>query len=405
MYIEKITSEEFQRYTYNHVLTSYNQTLQYAKYKELDGYTYDLIGLKDEYNNILAASLILFKKVDNKYTYGYAPRGFLIDYKDINLLKTFNKLLLNYYKKYKVIFIKINPYIYISKYDKEKNRYIYNDNSQLLLNLKEAKFQELKRNKNFEAKLPAFTPIINLKDFRYYNLDKNVRNKIRKSYRRGLSIEKIDYYKLETIYPFFKNKTKKSLGHYQNVYKALFLSNMIDVFQVNVNFEEFLINTKEQYQSVYEKNQEIVDKIAYSNNSKLLSRKLQSDNELRALEDDIVIATKGLSKNKIKTIAGAIVIKYKDKVTIYVSGYNYRYKKLNAKDFLYYKLIEYYKQNYNLMDLNGFSGDTNNINNQYKGLNDFILGFNPTIVETIGEYDLVLDEKNYKKFISLYKIK
>jgi lipid II:glycine glycyltransferase (peptidoglycan interpeptide bridge formation enzyme) len=114
MHIEKLTTEEFQRYTFNHVLTSYNQTLQYAKYKELEGYKYDLIGLKDQYNNILAASLILFKTINNKYTYGYAPRGFLIDYKNIELLKTFNKLLYNYYKNYKVIFIKINPYIYIS---------------------------------------------------------------------------------------------------------------------------------------------------------------------------------------------------------------------------------------------------------------------------------------------------
>ncbi len=399
MHIEKLSTEEFQYYTYNHNLTSYNQTLQYAKYKELEGYTYDLIGLKDQYNNIIAASLILFKKVDNKYVYGYAPRGFLIDYNNLELLQTFNQLLFDYYKKYKVVFIKINPYIYISKYDKKNNRYIYNENSQLIMNLKQAKYQELKRNKNFESKLPAFTPIIDLKSFNYYNLDKNVRNKIRKSYRRGLSIEKIDYYKLDTIYPLFKNKTKKSLAHYQNLYKALFLSNMIDVFQINVNFEEFLINTKEQYQKTYEKNQAIVDKIAYTHDSKILNQKLQSDNELRALEDDIVMATKGITKSKIKTIAGAIVIKYKDKVTVYVSGYNYRYKKLNPKDYLYYKLIEYYKYNYNYLDLNGFSGDTNNINNQYKGLNNFILGFNPTIVETIGEYDLILDQKNYPKLI------
>ena len=398
MYIEKLSTEEFQAFTFNHKLTSYNQTLQYAKYKELEGYTYDLIGLKDNYNNLIAASLILFKKID-KYIYGYAPRGFLIDYNDTELLKTYNQLLYEYYKKYKVVFIKINPNIYISKYDKKNNRYLYNENSQLIMNLKEAKYQELKRNKNFESKVPAFTPIIDLKSFKYYNLDKNVRNKIRKSYRRGLSIEKIDYYKLDTIHPFFKNKTKRSLEHYQNIYKALFLSNMIDVFQVNVNFEEFLINTKEQYQKVYEQNQKIVDKISFNNTKKLLNQKLQSDNELRALEEDIIMATKGLSKQKIKTIAGAIVIKYKDKVTVYISGYNYRYKKLNPKDFLYYKLIEYYKYNYYYLDLNGFSGDTTNTENYYKGLNDFILGFNPTIVETLGEYDLVFDKKNYPKLI------
>ena len=138
---------------------------------------------------------------------------------------------------------------------------------------------------------------------------------------------------------------------------------------------------------------------------KILSQKIQSDKELKALEEDIVLATKGLSKHKTKPIAGAIVIKYKGTVTVYVSGYNYRYKKLNPKDFLYYKLIEYYKYKYNLLDLNGFSGDTNNANNQYKGLNDFILGFNPIVLETIGEYDLIFDHKNYPKLIKTITIR
>ena len=44
-----------------------------------------------------------------------------------------------------------------------------------------------------------------LKEFKFNNIDKNVRNKIKKSYRRGLKIEKIDYYNLSNIYPFFKN--------------------------------------------------------------------------------------------------------------------------------------------------------------------------------------------------------
>ena len=404
MYLEKLTTSEFQEYTFKHPLSSYNQTLQYAKYKELEGYSYDLIGMKDQNGIIQAASLILFKKID-KYTYGYAPRGFLIDYSNVELLKTFNKLLYEHYKPYKVVFIKINPNIYISMYDKKNNRYLYNENAQLIMNLRNAKYQELKRNKNFEAKIPAFTPIISLSNFKYYDLDKNVRNKIRKSYRRGLTIEKIDFYHLNEIYPFFKNKTKKSLKHYENIYKALYLSNMIDVFKIDVDFEEFLINTKEKYQEALERNQKIVNKISFNATDKILSQKIQSDNELRALEDDIILATKGLSKKKTKTIAGAIVIKYKGMVTVYVSGYNYRYKKLNPKDFLYYKLIEYYKYKYNLLDLNGFSGDTNNINNQYKGFNDFILGFNPIVLESLGEYDLVFNEKDYKKFISLYKIK
>ena len=167
MKLVELTINEFKEYSYKEDNSSFYQSEEYARFMNDNLFDYDFMGLKDNHDNILAASLILFKNIDNKYKYGYAPRGFLINYDDKELVHTFAKLLEKYYKRKNVLFIKINPNIYISKYDKVNNRYIYNDNFKYIEYLRKNKFQELKRNKYFEAILPTFNPIINLKEFSY----------------------------------------------------------------------------------------------------------------------------------------------------------------------------------------------------------------------------------------------
>ena len=80
MKIRELTTQEFNQFQSNHPLSNYHQTINYAILMSENGYDYDLIGYVDDYDNILAASLILLKPIGIKCFYGYAPRGFLIDY-------------------------------------------------------------------------------------------------------------------------------------------------------------------------------------------------------------------------------------------------------------------------------------------------------------------------------------
>ena len=399
MRLVELTNQEFIDYANNSSYDTFYQSIEYARFMQDNNFEYDILGLKDNFDNIIAATLIVYKGIDKSYKFGYAPRGFLINYDDQELVKDFAKVLSKYYKKKKIIFIKINPNIFISKYDKVSNTYIYNDNVKYIKYLNRIKFQELKKNKYFEALLPTFSPLVNLRTFNYHKLEKNVRNKISKSYRKGLSITKSDIKGIDELYPLIKNKTKKNIKYYQDLYYAFINSNKLDIFLFNVNFEEYLINTKEKYQSTLKLNELLNNKVIYDKSTKTLKRKLQCDKELEVLERDIVSATKGLSESKSKVVAGAITIKYKDKVTIFVSGYDKNYRDLNSIDFLYYKLIEYYKRYYNTLDLDGFSGDTSDTN-PYIGLNKFKMGFNPDIYEDIGEFDIIINKRIYKKLAS-----
>ena len=59
MQIKELTIEEFTNYQINHQFSNYYQTINYALIMAENGYEYDLIGLVDDSNNILASSLIL----------------------------------------------------------------------------------------------------------------------------------------------------------------------------------------------------------------------------------------------------------------------------------------------------------------------------------------------------------
>ena len=54
------------------------------------------------------------------------------------------------------------------------------------------------------------------------------------------------------------------------------------------------------------------------------------------------------------------------------------------------------------MDLNGITADLSK-ENHYYGLNRFKMGFNPDVYEYIGEFDLVIDEKQYEKYCYIQK--
>ena len=73
--------------------------------------------------------------------------------------------------------------------------------------------------------------------------------------------------------------------------------------------------------------------------------------------------------------------------------------RFSANYFLYYALIKYYQNDYKYMDLNGITADMNK-SSKYYGLNRFKLGFNPDVYEYIGEFDLIIDEKEYNKLLN-----
>lgn len=398
MKLKDLSFFEFDEFAKNHPLASYHQSSNYALFASEQGFDYDLVSMTDEADNIVAATLIIYKKINFIYRYGYAPKGFLLNYYDENIIKNFTTLLKKRYFKKNFAFIKINPEISIGTLDYNSKKITYNKNKSIENILEANGFKKL-NNKFFDQKLPKFNATILLKDFSLKNIAKNTRNKINKSIKYGLSIKKASREDINILYKFIKNKKNHQINHYYNYFNAFNNSKNIDIFLIKIDFETCLINLRKSYDKELNKNNILIDKLMHYNNEENLTKKLASDKALTTYQEKIKIVTNYLAQQKEEFIAGAITIKYRNRVNILISGFDKKYKDFCPNYFLHYKLIQYYKKEYDFLDLNGITGDFND-DNPYKGLNEFKFGFKPLAFEYIGEFDFIINEGLYKSMLA-----
>lgn len=394
MHIKNISIYEFENFVLNSPIGNYYQTIEYATLMKENGYNYEIIGLFDEYDNVHAVSLILIKKLTKFFKYGYAPKGFIIDYFDKDLLQEFTNKVIEYYEN-RLVFIKINPEIAIAEVNSKNGEKSYNQNVEIRNNLLNLGYVKLKDNLYFESMVPRFNGIVNLKNFSINNLNKNTRNKIKRGTFKGLKFELADQSGLDMLYSFIKKKKNKDALYYKYYYKAFNNSRTIDLFLVSVNTNEFLVNAKKNYDNEEKINLDLADNLISNRSEKNLKIKMNSDKKLLAYKNDVLEALNNSKKGNKLYIAGALVVKFKNRVNVIISGYDKKYKKFSPNYFLHYKILDYYKNYYDFADLNGMTGDFTK-DNPYRGLNEFKLGFKPKVYEFIGEFDLVIKHNVYK---------
>ena len=392
MYIKELSLMEFIEYSKDNIIGNYYQSINYAMLKAEEGYEYEYIGLVDN-TDIIGAALMLYKRIGNTY-YGYSPRGFLIDYTNPIILEKFTNLIKDYYKKKNFTFIKINPEIAIGKLNKKTLNFEYNENYNIINNLIRCGYKKLKNNMYFEALLPRINAIVNLQELDVNNFTKNTRNKIKKAIRKGLTLEKAGQDKIPILTNFLKDDLSKDLYYYNDLYNVFNKSNDVDFFLVKVDYKKYLINSQHYYNNELNNNVYLNNKMVDKNTPSVINAKMQSDKALLAYKNDIAEASKYLNTNIETYVAGAIVIKYNNRITIQFSGFDKSLKRFASNYFLYFAILAHYKGQYKYADLNGIVADFNK-DNPYHGLNRFKMGFNPDIYEYIGEFDLVINESSY----------
>ena len=94
MKITKLTSKEFENFAKKNEYVTFHQKESWGKLKEQNGWKYELIGMKDD-KKVVAATLLLEKDLPLGLKMFYAPRGFLIDFHNTELLDEFVKEITN----------------------------------------------------------------------------------------------------------------------------------------------------------------------------------------------------------------------------------------------------------------------------------------------------------------------
>ncbi len=415
LHLKNIEKEEFDEYVKNHKTKShFLQSLSWGEFaktkKNLIPY---YLGLVDDENKIQAATLLLEKKLPMNYTYFYAPRGFVIDFKNKELVRTMTKKVVEFAKKKKAIFVKIDPDLikeqtnYLEEVSKNK------DYDELFNTLKESGFKHLGFTKNFETMQPRYT----------FRIDLNQ------------SMEEIeDHFSKTTKQRIAKAKkldTEVTIGTEKN------LSEFYHLMTLTEDRKDFVSYNEDYYNTLYEifngnKNSKatlFLGKVHINKTLKVL------ENELKKINDQIsILPIDNLSKsakNKLKeltrqkenttkeiekykeykkeygndiTLSAHMIIEYGDKAWVLYAGNHNILTETYVNYYTYSEHIRYCKEKgIKIYDQFGTIGDLSK-DNPRLGLHEFKKKFGGDYIEFIGEWDYIINHFMYFVFTKLVPI-
>lgn len=414
MKIITLKEKEFDNYASHHRYRNYYQSSAYGRTMVNFGWNVHYLGIVDESETLIGATLLLYKDVFMNNKYAYAPRGILFDYSNSFLIKEFSTRLKELLSKQGFMYLKMDPYIPASIRDQNGNMLkMNNDLNIIMANLKNAEFTFKGKNLYFENEKARFETLVllnrDIKDI-YHSFDKNNRHKIRKAIRCGVEITKdISLDVNKNLYEFIKKKHERPLEYYQKLCQE-FKPN-IDLYYAKINTEVYVINSKKDYESELERNDYLAKEIQKSvknhgDQRKLLNIKMESDKLVSIYKNDLILATELLKKYpEGLVIGGALAIIYDNAAYLIIEGFNSEFKNMNPNYLLKWKMImDYNDLGYKYFNLNAVSGDFTE-KNKYKGLNEMKLGFDSIITEYIGEFELVLNSLSYNLYKSLNRKK
>lgn len=406
MEIQVIDERTFDKYAKTHILKSFYQTSAYGEVMRKCGYT-PMYVAGYENGEIKAASLILTKKLGAALKYGYAPRGFLLNYYDNELFENFTKALRDFLSKKAFVFVKVNPEITLAAINaKNKERKLYKRNSALVYLFQELDYYKLRDNIYFESLLPRFNPVLQLPSFTLAKIDAEYRKTVEKNLNRGLKLVKgteDDFKIFDSLIKKRKPLLRESYWHFYTTFSD---RNMIELLLLELDLKDYLEYLTSEYETEKAKNVATNAKFQNSPNSiPYYSVKMASDMRLNDLHSEISMLNKKVEGGIEKEFIGAaLIVKYEGRINVLETGTDPNFEFLEPKHFLFYKLItEYKKRGYSFFDMNGITGDFSE-RNPYYGLNKFKESFNPSIYEYIGEFDLIVNKALYQYLISSNKL-
>ena len=413
--LNTIEKEKFDLFVKNHKTKSHflqsHSWGEFAKIKK--GLIPYYLGLVNDENEIVAATLLLEKRLPMNYTYFYAPRGFVLDYKKKELVRTMTKKIVEFTKKKKAIFIKIDPDLIKTSFNYLNEEKPNPDFEEIFNTLKSCGFRHQGFTKNFETMQPRYTFRIDLNQSLEEieeHFSKTTKQRIAKSIKLetevsiGTKEDIKEFYHLMTL----TENRKDFISYNEDYYETLY-----EIFNGNKNSKATLFLGKIHMNktiTALEKNLKDINNqisiLPIDNLSKSAKAKLT---ELTKQKENI---TKEIEKYKeykkeygeTLTLSAHMIIEYGDKAWVLYAGNHNILSECYVNYNTYYEHIKYCKEKgIKIYDQFGTIGDLS-ADNPRLGLHEFKKKFGGDYVEFIGEWDYVTNKFMYFVFTKLVPI-
>ena len=404
-FVTNISEKEYEEFVCKNKKSHFMQSYYWGEVMKEKNYIPNYVGLKEN-GKLIATALLLEKKMLNKISYFYCPRGYIMDYSNFDLLKKFTNELLKYAKSKKAIYIKIDPDIKRHTLDIDGNVVNGEENSKLMNYLISLGYKHKGFNIDFVNEQPRFTFRLNLdKDFEsiYAGMHATTRKILNKNNQYNLDIYKGNVSDIKDFYITMKetalreNLVCNPVKYYENFYSILNKHNMSDLYIVKANISKV--------KKVYKDRIQQIDDLIKSLENKPCGNKQKTENKIKEYVNEKEKLLKDLEivnnvKQKEVVLSSIITVKYNDKVWTIHGGNTTDLRHLNANYLLYYTIIkDAYDEGYKIIDFFGTSGNPNPPkDNPIYGIHNFKKRLGGEYTEFIGEYDLISNRLMYNLY-------
>lgn len=402
-FIENVLENEYEEFMKEmHEKAHFLQSIEWKKVSEYKGLKTHLVGVKEN-NKLIATALLLQKKLPLGYSYFQIQRGFTMDYQDKALLAFFTKEINNYTKKFKSIYIKIDPDLKRHQLDHDGNIIDGENNYQLIEYMQSLGYKHLGYNKFFERSYPRYTFRINLDtdiDSIISHFHQSSRQRIKKAETFGVKVYEGNIDDVKKFYDLMVKTEKKkdfyshNLEFYNYFYKTFKDNNHVTLYVAEINIDGTLVKIDEEISNL-KKELEGSDNLS-KNQKQTLNKQIEGYEKSK----QEFIETKNEIGNNI-VLSSYMIVEYGDKCwTLYSCN---EPKVRNAYgNYLIYKqqVTKAQEKGFKIFDAFGTIGDPKS-DKSLVGLHEFKKKFGGEYIEFIGEFDYIQKKLVYFLFTKL----
>lgn len=414
-WIESLSPQEHDTFVNQHLSGTFMQNSEWGQFKSRYGWRPTFVGIKEQ-NTLVASAMILFRKIPGlPATIAYAPRGFVLDYENNELLETFSNSVLSFCKRQKAAFFRMDPAIRRTSIDHVGTPVEGINNEWLIPRMKELSFSHQGFSLDFDGWQPryVFWQDINMTEEALFNgFHKKWKYNIRLAERKGIEIlrgTKDDLPRFAEMMQVTGNRDgfgTRPLSYFEALLSDMGPAGKAELFLARLNPEKAIKDatqalTKEEAALSRFKVQlaSAIEEKKTDKQAQVEKKQALSENRIKKIkvELDELTAFQALPKDQ-QILSGAILMTTGKKACYLYGASDNRFRDRMPNYLIQWEMMRYAQAlGAEIYDFRGVSGNLSPEHPLY-GLYRFKRGFEGEFVEYIGEFDAVLKPVSYWLF-------
>lgn len=414
MIFTELTVKEYDNFVQNPALEShYFQVKENIATREQDGFQVVLLGIKDDENQVIAASLFSKIPTMGSYVY-YSNRGPVMDYSDLGLVDFYLKELDKYLQQHNCLYVKMDPYWIYNIYDKDINQHEDVTQNDAVVNLF----------KSFGYKHHGFTTqydsssqvrwmgVLNLENETPKTIKKQFdsqrKRNINKAKNYGVKVRFLNRDEFDLFLDLYREtEERQGFASKTDDYFYNFLDNYGDKVLVPlayIDLDEYVESLQASLNDLETRRDQMMQK--ENKSEKQLKKIAELDKQIDHDQKELLHASElRQTDGSILNLASGVYFANAYEVNYFSGGSSEKYNQYMGPYMMHWFMINYcFEHGYSRYNFYGLSGDFTEDSEDY-GVYRFKRGFNVQIEELIGDFYKPIRKVKYWIFNTLDSIR